>query len=168
MQVYKWGFVSRPSGQMVWKAFSYHMFQRGNRQLCRQMKRDKRNLHPLYYHPRPTLQSQGEKYSFCGATGTSSSISTSTTSCAGSTANSTITSVRGIGNNNSCSSSRPTSSEISESIYSFNSKLRATLEYIRHSNVLIIHPSSTGNCNLFNFFNSEDMKDLLCVLEDLD
>jgi hypothetical protein len=33
---------------------------------------------------------------------------------------------------------------------------------------LIIHPFSTGNNNLINFFNSEHMKDLLCVLEDLD
>jgi hypothetical protein len=165
MQVYKWGFVARPSGQMVWKAFSYHMFQRGNHQLCRQMKRDEKSR-IFSYHPRPTLQRQDS----CGSLGTSSSISNSS-----STAKSTITSVSGVGNNSnnssSCSNSRADSSENAEPFYSHGSVIRPNCENIllHHSDVLDINePSSSGNYNLINFFNSEDMKELLCILEDLD
>ena len=156
MQVYKWGFVSRPSGQMVWKTFSYHMFQRGNRQLCRQMKRGEKSR-SFPHHPRPTLQSEGEKHRFCGAAGASSSINSSSNS----TANRTITSAGGIGINSCCSSS---SSIDMKSAHIYASEFRAAFENTPHFDVLVrsLYDHSA------NSFDINDLNELLCVLEDLE
>ena len=140
------------------------------------MKRDEKSR-CFPYHPRPFFQRQES----CGSLGTSSS----SISCsgAGSTADSTTTStiitIVGGGNGkdnssfSSSTSSRATSSENAESFDSHVSVIRNPNETIllHHSDVLDINdPSSTGNhyYDHFNFCNSEDMKELLCVLEDLD
>ena len=65
IQIYKWGFVACPctSGDRnAWKAFSYpSMFQRGKRELCRQMRRGCMRVEELHFTNSKTEESNSMK-----------------------------------------------------------------------------------------------------------
>lgn len=98
-KIYKWGFVARPSGSMVvWKSFSCNTFQRGNRKLCRAMKRGEKSSRYSLYPSRPTFQSQESNGSVCSTSTSDSSSTFSSMSTSASTTSSSITGTITLGN----------------------------------------------------------------------